>query len=80
METEILLQSFKSQLRVSFFMEIIVTMCWVIWTMRNDAIFNNLAPTIQQCKMVFNKEFALVILRAKTKYHPHVVQWLEAFV
>jgi hypothetical protein len=30
--------------------------------------------------MVFWKEFALVILRAKAKFHPLVDQWLEAFV
>jgi hypothetical protein len=32
--------------------------------MRRDAIFNNLAPFVQRCKMVVRKEFALVILRA----------------
>jgi hypothetical protein len=77
---EVLPQSFKLQLRVPFFMEVIVTMCWAIWTMCNDAIFNNLAPSIQRCKMVFRKEFVLVILRAKAKYHLLVVQWLEAYV
>jgi hypothetical protein len=80
LEIEVLLQSFKSQLRVPFFMEVIVTMFWAIWSMRRDAMFNNLAPFVQRCKMVVRKEFALVILRAKAKYHPLVVQWLEACV
>ena len=80
LDLEFLLQSFKSQLRVPFFVEVIVTMCWSIWSMRNDAIFNNLAPSLQRCKMVFRKEFALVILRGKAKFHPLVDQWLEVFV
>jgi hypothetical protein len=64
----------------SFFMEVIITMCWAIWTMRNDAIFRNLAPSLQRCNTVFKQEFALVILRAKSKYLPFIVQWLEAFM
>jgi hypothetical protein len=61
-------------------MEVIVTICWAIWTMRNNAIFNGLSPPVNRCKAVFKKEFALVILRAKAKYFPSVIQWLEAFV
>jgi hypothetical protein len=35
-----IMESFKDQLSSPFFMEIIITMCWTIWTMRNDVIFN----------------------------------------
>jgi hypothetical protein len=61
-------------------MEIIVTMCWAIWIMRNDIIFRNLAHSIERCKGIFRQEFALVILRAKARLHPHIDQWLEGFV
>jgi hypothetical protein len=55
-----------------FFMEIIITMCWSIWMMRNDLIFHDISHTVQRCKSVFKKKFALVILRAKAKYHPQI--------
>jgi hypothetical protein len=69
-----ILESIRDQLRVTFFMEIIVTMCWAIWIMRNDIIFRNLAHSVQRCKGVFRQEFALVILRAKARIHPHIDQ------
>jgi len=40
-------------------MEVIVTMCWSIWSVRNDAIFNGVPPSVQRCKLIFMKEFAL---------------------
>jgi hypothetical protein len=79
-ESSCITESFRAQLQLPFFMEIIITMCWSIWTMRNDVIFNNIPHSVQRCKMVFRKEFALVMLRAKAKYHPHIDLWLEAFV
>jgi hypothetical protein len=63
-----------------FFMEIMITMCWVIWTMRNDTIFKTIPHSVQRCKLIFNEEFALVILKAKTKFHPHIKLQLEAYV
>ena len=75
-----IVDNIKHQLNQTFFMEIIVTMCWAIWIMRNDIIFRNLAHSVQRCRSVFKKEFALVILRAKTSLHPRIVSWLEAFV
>jgi hypothetical protein len=73
-------ESFRAQLQLPFFMEIIITMCWSIWTMRNDVIFSSIPHSVQRCKVVFRKEFALVILRARSKYHPTIDLWLEAFV
>ena len=40
------LVSFKNQLQLPFFMEIIVTMSWSIWTVHNDAIFQQVQPSI----------------------------------
>jgi multisubunit Na+/H+ antiporter MnhE subunit len=70
----------RYQLQLSFFLEIIVTMCWAIWTVRNDVIFRGIPASIQRCKSIFGAEFALVILRAKTTLHPAIDLWLEAFV
>jgi hypothetical protein len=61
-------------------MEIIVTMIWSIWEVRNNAIFRNMAPSIQSCKRIFKREFAWVILRAKARYQPFISQWLEVHV
>ena len=64
------LMSFKNQLQLPFFMEIIVTMAWSIWTVRNDAIFKQVQPSLLHCRSVFIKEFAQVILRAKSSIAP----------
>ena len=72
-DLESLLQNFRIQLQIPFLMEVIITMCWAIWSIRNDGILNGMAPSLHRCK----KEFALVILRAKEKYHPFIDQWLE---
>jgi hypothetical protein len=73
-------EAFKNQLRLPFSIEIVVTMCWAIWTCRNDVIFRNIPASIQHCKRIFKSEFALVILRAKPSYHPFIDLWLEAYV
>lgn len=65
-----IIEGIKDQLRLPFFLEIIVTMCWAIWIMRNDIIFKNLAHSVFRCKAVFRREFAIVKLRAKASYHP----------
>jgi hypothetical protein len=75
-----IVESLKAQLQLPFYMEILVTMCWSIWTMRNDLIFRNIPHSVHRCRQVFKKEFALIILRTKAKYHPYIDLWLEAFV
>lgn len=40
----------RTQLNVSFFMDVIITMCWCIWMMRNDKIFRDIQPIVQRCK------------------------------
>jgi hypothetical protein len=61
-------------------MEIIVTMYWSIWMVRNDFIFKAIPHSICRCKSIFKKEFALVILKAKVVLHPRIDLWVEAFV
>jgi hypothetical protein len=79
-DLETILEALKVQIRRPFFMEIIVTMCWSIWMMRNDLIFRNVAHSVQRCKVVFRQEFALVVLRAKASYQPGIDQWIELYV
>jgi hypothetical protein len=68
----------KWSLAVPFAMEIIILMCWCIWTARNDWLFNEEDPNLDNCKCHFKQEFAfaLVILRAK----PSRVQQMEAWL
>ena len=61
-------ESFKDQLQLPFFMEIVVTLCWSIWTIINDVIFMNIQASVQRCKTIFKTEFALITLRARANY------------
>jgi hypothetical protein len=74
------LLSFRIQLNVSFFMDIIILMSWSIWMECNDLIFQGQQPNLQSVQAHFRKEFALVILRAKTSLKHPMSSWLEAFV
>ena len=74
------IENIKSQLPQRFSMEILITMCWAIWTSRNDKIFRGMDNSIQRCKMTFKKEFAQVILRARKEVQPLMSLWLDAFV
>jgi len=71
-----ILQSFKLQLRVPFFMEIIILMSWTIWKSRNDFIFRQIQPSIALAKLNFREEFRLLLLRAKRAYSPLIDQWI----
>jgi hypothetical protein len=53
------IHSFKGQLQVNFFMEIIILMCWIIWMARNDLIFRGQQPTLHLAAQRFKSEIAL---------------------
>ncbi|XP_039853858.1 uncharacterized protein LOC120712204 isoform X1 [Panicum virgatum] len=72
------LEDLRRQIAEPFFMEVITLMSWSIWTAQNNFIFKNEAFSIQGTKNAFIKEFALVIQRAKKKYFPNIVQWLQS--
>jgi hypothetical protein len=74
------LADFRRQLNVPFFMEIIVLMCWSIWSVRNNLIFRNQEASVQHCKHIFRNVFGLVVLRAKKRYLPQISLWLEKLV
>jgi hypothetical protein len=61
-----------------FAMEIITIMCWSIWKERNAWLFNNKDPTVEHCKTIFKREFALVIHRAKESLVPDMKAWLDS--
>jgi hypothetical protein len=75
-----ILQSFKEQLGVHFFMEVIILMSWSIWRSRNDFTFRQIQPTIASAKENFRKEFRWLLLRAKRAYYPMIEQWIANLV
>jgi hypothetical protein len=46
-------------------MEIIILLSWNIWTARNDWIFKNIDPLVENCKRNFANEMSLLSRRAK---------------
>ena len=70
------LQSFRDQLRVPFFMEVIILMAWTIWRSRNYLIFRQVNPSILLALQNFKVELQLLLLRAKRSYSPGLDQWI----
>jgi hypothetical protein len=57
-------------------MEVIILMCWAIWKARNDAIFRQIGPNLQNLKIEFRVELQLLVLTAKKSYSPRINQWI----
>jgi hypothetical protein len=55
----------------------IILICWAIWSVRNDFIFNNEQLDIQAAKRTFKKELSLLNLRAKTKVLITFDLWMQ---
>jgi len=70
------LLSFRNQLGVPFFMEIIILMAWSIWKSRNDQIFRQLQPSFHGAKQFFKEEFQLLLLRIWKDYLHLAEQWI----
>jgi hypothetical protein len=73
-------QSFRLQLGVAFFMEVIIVMSWSIWTLRNDVIFRGIPASTLRGAEIFKDIFGLLLWRAKKKYFPAISSWLEQVV
>ena len=75
----VVVQRIRRQLRVPFYMEIIILMIWSIWTVRNNWIFNNQDPSLQACRAKFIYEFTMVIHRAKSNLKNEMSSWIHNF-
>lgn len=73
-------EDFRRQLGVPFFMEIIIIMSWSIWTLRNDLIFRGIESSSLRGLEIFKFNFRQLLWRAKKKYFPSIVLWLEQLV
>ena len=74
-----ILQAFKIDLLVPFFMEIIILWSWSLWTARNDFIFKQQQPSLNVVKANFKHELSLVVHRAKPAYKQLISTWLDNF-
>jgi len=70
-----ILQQFKDQLGVPFFMEIIILMSWALWITRNDLIFRQINPAVHLTLATFKTEMKMLLLRAKQSYFPEIETW-----
>jgi hypothetical protein len=71
-------RSFKEQINKKFFMEIIIIMCWCIWSARNDMIIRGIRPSCLRSLELFKGVFKLLLWRVKRKYFPSIKLWIEA--
>nr|TKW14159.1 hypothetical protein SEVIR_5G149200v2 [Setaria viridis] len=60
-----ILNSFRIQLQVQFYMEIIIIMSWSIWMAKHDWIFKGITPSVLDALFCFKTIFTQVILRVK---------------
>jgi hypothetical protein len=74
------LSAFRAHLRQPFFMEIIICMCWAIWSARNDNIFKGLQHSVASYKASFKRELAQVKLRVGNNLKTPLAQWIEHYV
>ena len=69
--------SFRRQLNIPFFMEIIILGCWGIWMSRNDFIFRQLTPSVQGGQGILKKELARATHRAKNSIKEQFQEWIN---
>ncbi|OQU84613.1 hypothetical protein SORBI_3004G087750 [Sorghum bicolor] len=74
------LQSLKTQLNVSFFMEVIILLCRSIWISRNDVIFRGISVNCFSCIKIFRYHVKQLLWKVKKKYFPRIESWLEQLV
>ena len=75
-----ILEGFTLQLGPPFFMNPITLMGWRIWTAGNDIIFEGLQPNFQSSWRTFQKEIALLSLRAKERSAHSFESWVSKSV
>ena len=48
----VVIAMYRAQLHCPFALEILITMCWSIWSVRNDLVFRGIQPSLQRCKAI----------------------------
>jgi hypothetical protein len=74
-----IITSLKHELKVLFFMELIILTTWAIWLIRNDFIFKGSTPNLYRCRKIFKEELALLVHKATRKSYLGLKAWVERF-
>ena len=74
------LRSFKigTLQNVSFALDIFILICWATWTMRNDVIFRNKNPSVEDCRRVVTVESLLLLHTTKSRITPLLESWINS--
>ena len=73
------IDSFKRQLHTSISLDIIILLCWAIWTSRNDVIFQNNRVSLSSTRAAFKKELTLLLHCVKSKHKACLEEWINSF-
>lgn len=68
----------RQQLRLPFFMEIIILMCWCVWSARNDWVFRNIVPRVDRSMRRFIDELLLLKHRTKPNLFVTIEDWIAS--
>ena len=71
-------QAWKSMLQIEFSLDIFIIFCWRIWMMRNDVIFRNKNPSVEDCKSCITVEALLLLHRCKARLIPLLESWINS--
>ena len=70
--------AWKSLLKVEFSLDIFILLFWAIWMTRNDVIFRNMNPSVQDCKRHLTVETLLLLHRCKARIAPSLESWINS--
>ena len=73
-------QAWKSLMKEKFSLDLFILFCWGIWIVRNDVIFRNKNPTVDDCKRYIASESLLLLHRAKANLIPPLESWINSFM
>jgi hypothetical protein len=74
------LMRIRRRLQVPWRLECIVILTWCIWRSRNNWIFNEIPPTVNECKAMFKKDFFFLLChRVKPSLREEINIWLQTF-
>jgi hypothetical protein len=70
----------KRQFGNAIFQEIVITGCWVTWTLRNSIIFYNRSCSLSLWRSRFKDELDLLCIKANKKRRIPLTVWRDSFL